>query len=103
NVFSPRATPQTMPKNIQVTNLSDTGFSISFVTDEAVAGFIKYGTSPSDLSQQAGDDRDQLTGTVGTFMTHHITLRGLQPNTQYYYELGTGTSATFDNNGAPYE
>lgn len=102
DVFSPRATPQTTPKSIQVTNVSDSGFTISFITDEPVAGFVKYGTSPTDLSQQASDDRDQLTGTVGTFTTHHVTLRGLQANTQYYYELGTGSRDTFDNNGEPF-
>lgn len=102
NVFSPRATPQTTPKNIQLTNVGDSSFTVSFITDEAVAGFIKYGTQPGDLSQQASDDRDQLTGTVGTFTTHHITLRGLQPNTQYYYKIGTGTDNTFDNEGTAY-
>ena len=102
DVFSPRATPETTPKNIQVSNHSDSGFTISFMTDSSVAGFIKYGTSPDDLSQQASDDRDQLTGTVGTFTTHHITLRGLQANTQYYYEVGTGSRNTFDNNGEPF-
>ncbi|MDQ3008611.1 MAG: fibronectin type III domain-containing protein [bacterium] len=98
-VFSPRATPQTTPKNIKVTNINDTSFTVSFVTDEATAGFVKYGTEASSLRLQAGDDRDQLTGSVGSFTTHHITLRGLEANTPYHYVLGTGSQAEFDNNG----
>jgi len=102
NVFSPRATPQTTPKNIQLSNISDTSFSVSFTTDEMTPGFLKYGTSATDLKQQTSDDRDQLTGSIGSFTTHHITLRGLQPNTPYFYVIGTGSNSTFDNSGTAY-
>jgi len=102
NVFSPRATPQTTPKNIQLSNISDTSFSVSFTTDEMTPGFVKYGTSATDLKQQTSDDRDQLTGSIGSFTTHHITLRGLQPNTPYFYVIGTGSNSTFDNSGTAY-
>lgn len=101
-VFAPRATPQTTPKKIKLTNVSDSGFTVSFLTDEATAGFIKYGTGQDDLKSQASDDRDQLSGSVGKYQLHHITLRGLQPNTSYHYTLGTGSGAKFDNNGQPF-
>jgi hypothetical protein len=101
-VFAPRATPQTTPKNIKFTNVTDTGFTASFLTDDKVAGFIKYGTAADKLTSQASDDRDQLSGTVGEYQQHHITVRGLQPNTNYYFLLGTGTRSTFDNSGAPF-
>lgn len=101
-VFAPRATPQTTPKNIKVTNVTDASFTVSFITDEATAGFVKYGAAANALNTQAGDDRDQLSGSVGKFTTHHVTVRGLTPNTQYFYTLGTGSNARFDNNGAPF-
>lgn len=101
-VFAPRATPQTTPKNVKVTNVSDTGFTVSFLTDDATPGYVKYGTEANSLRSQAGDDRDQLSGSVGNFTVHHITVRGLDPNTSYYYVLGTGTSAEFDDNGQPF-
>jgi len=102
-VFAPRATPQTTPKNIRVSNVTDTGFTVSFLTDEATAGFVKYGTEEGKLSSQSSDDRDQLSGSVGTFTLHHITVRGLQPATPYFYALGTGSKAQFDNNGVPFK
>ena len=43
SVFSPRATPESTPKKVKITNLTDTGFTISFLTDDNVAGFVKYG------------------------------------------------------------
>ncbi|MEN8253275.1 MAG: fibronectin type III domain-containing protein [Patescibacteria group bacterium] len=102
SVFSPRATPQTTPKNVKISNLTDSGFTISFLTDEDTAGFVKYGTKPDDLKSQISDDRDQLSGTIGQFNTHHISLRGLQANTNYYYVLGTGSGTVFDDSGSAF-
>lgn len=101
-VFAPRATPQTTPKNVKITNVTDTSFTVSFLTDETTAGFIRYGTEANSLRSQASDDRDQLSGTVGSYSLHHITVRGLQANTEYFFTLGTGSNANFDNNGAPF-
>lgn len=101
-VFSPRATPTTTPKLIKVTNVTDTSFTISFLTDDLTTGFVKYGDSSSSLNSQAGDDRDQLSGTVGEFNTHHITVRGLSPTKTYFYTIGTGSRANFDNAGIPF-
>lgn len=101
-VFAPRATPQTTPKNIKVTNVTDNSFTVTFLTDEATSGFVKYGTEAGSLSSQSSDDRDQLSGSVGTFSLHHVTIRGLQPDTSYFFVLGTGSKAQFDNGGTPF-
>jgi hypothetical protein len=101
-VFAPRAAPQTTPKNVKITNVKDNSFTISFMTDESTTGFIKYGTEPTAIRLQASDDRDQLSGNVGQFTTHYITVRDLQPNTSYYYTLGTASTPKFDNNGEPF-
>lgn len=101
-IFTPRATPQTTPKKIKITNVTDSTFTVSFVTDEATTGFVKYGTTDNSLKTQASDDRDQLAGTVNTYQSHHITVRGLQPQTRYFFTLGTGSNAAFDDNGKPF-
>lgn len=101
-VFAPRAAPQTTPKNVKMTNVKDTGFTVSFITDEATTAFIKYGTEPNSLKSQASDDRDQLAGNVSQYTTHYITVRDLQPDTTYYYTLGTASTPKFDNNGQPF-
>lgn len=101
-VFSPRATPETAPRQIKITNLKDHSFTVTFYTEEETTGFIKYGTDPDRLNSQVADDRDQLSGTVGTYNLHHITLRSLQPENDYYYVLGTGSNAEFDNQGQPF-
>ncbi len=101
-VFAPRATPQTTPKQVKITNVGDKAFTVSFYTDETTVGFAKYGVDAATLKTQAGDDRDQLTGSVGKFSLHHITVKGLKPNTAYYFTVGTGSGSSFDNNGVPF-
>ncbi len=100
-IFLPRASPETTPKNIRVSNVSDDGFYVTFLTDVATAGFVRYGTEKNKY-QQVGDERDQLSGTVGEYTLHHIRIKGLQPSTTYYYVLGTGKGALFDDGGEPF-
>lgn len=101
-VFAPRATPQTTPKNVKVTNLTDKSFTVVFYTDESTNGFVKFGTDEKSLKTQATDDRDQLSGSIGNYRLHHITVRGLTPNTSYKYVIGTASNSSFDNNGVPF-
>lgn len=100
-VFAPRATAETTPKNIRISNVTDKTFTISFYTEESTIAFVKYGEEGGSLSKQASDDRDQLSGVVKDYHLHHITLRGLSPSKNYSYVLGTGSS-TFDDEGKPY-
>jgi hypothetical protein len=102
-VFAPRATPETTPQNIRITNLRHDSFTVSFFTQEAVPGFIKYGIDPGRINSQVRDDRDQLSGSVDDFQLHHITVRGLEPETDYYFVIGVGSRAEFDQEGQPFE
>lgn len=101
-VFTPRAAADVTPKNIIISNLKPDSFTVSFFTDKATAGFVKYGTDPTRLNSQASDDRDQLSGSVGEYTSHHITVRGLESGTDYYYVLGTESRNEFDNEGQPF-
>lgn len=97
--FLPRASEDAIPKNIKITNITDTSFTVSFLTDAAAPGYVEYGTEPNRTNIQVRDDRDQLSNSAGTFTTHHVTVRGLTATTQYYFRLGTGGRTSYDNNG----
>lgn len=101
-VFAPRATAETMPKNIRITNLTDSGFTVTFLTEKATSGFVKYGTDPAKLNSQVSDDRDQLSGTVEDYNLHHITVRGLESAREYFFILGTDSKTEYDNEGEPF-
>lgn len=103
NTFLPRASPETTPKQVRITNLTDTGFTVSWTTDVPTPGYLRYGESAGNLSTTVTDDRDQISGTVGQFQTHHVTIRSLQPNTTYYFKIGTGSRDLYDDRGKPYQ
>jgi plastocyanin len=100
--FSLRAGPTATPREVRITNISDTSFTVSWVTDTSVSGFVRYGTSSNDLNRNFGDDRDQISGTTGLFTTHYVTVKGLQPDTPYFFKIGTG-SQQYDDEGQPWQ
>jgi chitodextrinase len=101
--FLPRAAPEFTPRRLQITNVTDTSFTVSWVTDEPTVGYLRYGTTP-DTQTIVTDDRDQLSGDTSDYRVHHVTVRGLTASSQYYFEVGSGgESDLYDNDGVPYE
>ncbi|MFZ2199602.1 MAG: fibronectin type III domain-containing protein [Microgenomates group bacterium] len=91
-----------IPQKVKITNVADNKFSVSWVSKSPTQGYIEYGTVGSKIESKASDSRDNAT-TKGEFVTHHVSLEGLQPNTQYAFRIVSGDKATkFDNNGSPY-
>ena len=101
--FVPRADPEQLPKEIKLTNVSENSFTVSWVTDIATSGYVVYGTGPDTLSSSIPDDRDELSGQIGNYITHHVTVRGLAPETKYYFGIGSGTNSVYYNNGQPFQ
>lgn len=98
-----KAGPTATPRQVTVTNIDSDTFTVSWISDTNVSGFIKYGTTADDLDQTLSDDRDQLSGSVGLTTTHYVTTRSLQPNTTYYFALGSGSEVYNDIGGTPYQ
>jgi hypothetical protein len=100
-LFGTKAAVGNIPKQIQISNITDTSFTVSFTTDELNIGTISYGTSQT-LNQIGMDDRDKQTGTPMQYRAHHITIENLTPSTRYFFSI-ISNNATFLNNGQPYE
>lgn len=91
------------PQNVTVgqqsltkANLTDNNLTLVWVTDSAVPGYVKYGTSEGALTTEAKDMRD--TGaTKGDYNTHVVSLRNLTPDTTYYYEVYSGSEIYRDS------
>ncbi|MBI5358477.1 hypothetical protein HZB69_02495 [Candidatus Amesbacteria bacterium] len=84
--FNTSASTDEAPTNIQITNVSDTSFSVSWVTAKATSGFVKY----DELV--VSDDRDQDRGSIGNYFTHLVSIRGLKTSTNYKIKIGSGKS-----------
>jgi uncharacterized protein YdeI (BOF family) len=76
--------------SVQVTNLTDTGFSISWLSSTKVESYIKYGTSKTSLADTVYDIRDSVTSKA-KYYSHNFEVTRLQPQTKYYYEVYSGS------------
>lgn len=95
-------TPNFPPENVRITNITDATISISWTTSQPTSGFIAY-------NQQA----NRFLRTIQFFCyqlpilarhgfkigadeisnpsyTHHVTLKNLSSNTDYYYRIASG-------------
>ena len=90
------------PKTVRVTNVADNKFSVSWITTDATIGTIEWGVVGEKLTTQAYDDRDSAASQQ-EYVTHHVTVSELQPDTQYAFRILSGKGKNrFDNNGSPY-
>lgn len=85
--FFGRADISAVPKDIRISNISDNSFTISWITDKPVNGFVSFGTS-DELGEIANDDRDVTSPKPRR--THHVTLKKLNPATTYFYKINSG-------------
>jgi hypothetical protein len=88
-LFKSNASTTEQPQNVRITNVTDNSFSISYETEIQVIGSLNYGKN-NKLGQQALDDRDQQTGSLGSHMVHNITVRNLDPQMKYYFSITSG-------------
>lgn len=100
-IFRGRAAPTIAPQNVRVTNISDTSFTVSYLTQDATIGTLSYGTD-TRIESSSIDDRDQPEGVVKPYKMHHITVKDLKPNQKYFFEVMSGQE-TFLNDGKPFE
>lgn len=95
--FESQASPTYAPENIRITNITDISFTVSYTTKEQVLGTLSYGTSTGE-GKVALDDRDQASGNPQPYFVHHITLKSLTAQTQYYYSIVSSDKIFLDDN-----
>jgi hypothetical protein len=84
------------PKKVQVTNVSDTSFTVSYLTDDPQLGSLTYGKD-SSLGSTMLDDRDQPINNPAKHRLHYITIKNLTPGTKYNYAITSGGDTFKDN------
>lgn len=97
-----KVSTETTPEQVRITNIADNKFSVSWTTKVATTGSVEYGKVGEKLTAKKMDDRDS-GNSQGSYLTHHITIDGIQPSTQYAFRILSGEKPTrFDNAGSPY-
>lgn len=92
NAFRVNASLLLKPTNARLSNISDTSFTVSWITQKESVGFIRWGLKDSNLNKIALDTNTKPS------KTHFVEIKGLSPYTLYYYSINSGNEE-FDNNG----
>ena len=96
NIFKLGAKGETLPKDVRITNITDSSFSVSWTTDKETGGFISWGESEGKIDNVEEDELE------GNGFTHFVTIRGLNPTTVYFFKINSG-SIFYDNNGVSWQ
>jgi len=96
-----KAAPTEDPKNVTITNITDTAVTISWTTlGTETNGYAKYGAG-SDIGNIAFDVRDQQN-SGDEYNLHYVELTSLIPDTVYYFVL-IGGGKEYRNGSTMYE
>lgn len=97
--FISRASTLETPQNIRISNIFPTSFTISYTTPGPVLGTISYGLTEKMENTASDDSEDNKTLIPKTL--HMITVKNLNPQTQYFFKIISGET-TFLDNGKPF-
>ena len=86
------------PANIQITNVSDATFTVSWTTQLPATGALSVASSHG--TQVLFDDQD--TKVQGKYLTHSVTLRSAAPDTEYSITILSNGKKKFNGN-VPYK
>ncbi len=86
---------------MRFSNVRDTSFSVSWLTEDVVTGSVQVSTSPP-TGTRAGQVRQSQVWRSEAGQAHHVTITGLLPETTYYVTVHGG-SATDDNHGRGFQ
>lgn len=85
--FFTKASVDLKAQNITLSNITDTETTISWQTQGATTSFLTFGErNPSE--QTVLDDRDPQTPNAR--LLHYVTLKNLQPETNYLFKIISG-------------
>ena len=83
--------------NANIEYVGDDSAEIAWTTNTGGSSVVHYGTDPNNLNQTAQESYQASQN--GEHATHRVLIKGLQPNTTYYFRVesaqgqGTGTAA----------
>lgn len=94
-VFKLGASPEITPKNVRVSNITEGSFTISWVTDKATFGFVRWGGG-------ASPDKVKIPPSSTPSFTHSVSIGELVASSTYYFNINSD-GKDFDNNGVSWK
>ena len=93
-VFRLGASPDSTPQDVRITNVTDTSFTVNWITSKDTIGYINWGDSNS-VSMQARQESNIPK------RAHSVTVRGLTANTTLFFTINSG-GEDYQNSGIPW-
>ncbi len=91
-----RANSSTIPKEVTISNVSDTSFTVSWITDAPTASIVEYSNQGLiTATKTVRDSRDQTQGQLR--QVHAITIGSLIPKTNYQFQIISGGKVIKDD------
>ncbi|MFC1647346.1 fibronectin type III domain-containing protein [Patescibacteria group bacterium] len=87
------------PKNLQITNLTDTGFTVTWTTDEPATGFVSLNES---ITPNTFYDERDYKGKMDKYVNHSVNINNLTPGKSYSYKI-LSNGKTYDKSGESYK
>lgn len=101
--YMSRASATQSPQNVTISNITDTSFTVSWLTQEKVTGAVIV----EGITSPFYDDRQLAPAASSkqreeTFLTHSVSIRNSKPDTAHKFRILSG-GKIFTNNGNAYE
>jgi hypothetical protein len=94
-LFRLGASGQEAPKDVRVTNISETTLSVSWTTDAQTQGVVVWGDSQNSLGRTTVSETQSAN-------IHYATITGLESSSSYFFKINSA-GEVYDNNGIPWE
>jgi len=91
-IFKLGASSEETPKDVRISNITDSSFTVSWTTDKETLGFVKWGKNANNLDKVENDTISE-EGYI-----HSSTIRSLNAQTEYYFKINSN-SKDYDNQG----
>jgi len=94
-IFVGRASPNKIPQNVSISNITENSFTVTYTTNEkTLSGIsVEEGNVPSFV---VFDDRNKEISERKEFYSHFISVTDLKPNTTYEFSILSDGEAYLD-------
>lgn len=95
-VFKLGAQYDASPKNVRISNITDSSITVSWTTDNKTKGFIKWGQSKGVLSKVSLDEAPENS------FVHLVNIQGIEKNTEIFFQINSN-GTDYLNDGIPWQ
>ncbi len=95
-IFKLSAQVDSTPNDVKISNITDSSFTVSWITAKETSGFLTWGENKTSLNKNASDE-------IGTqSYTHFIDIKNLTAGKTYYFKINSAGTLYGQNKNEPW-